>query len=212
MSYECDLTNMYILELLSHFTFFLYFPFFKMSSYKRRLRRRAERKVYKRLKVDEIMSKVEARYAVTSDADSESSDCNLSYVNSIDECEMRYLEQELVPNNDVSSSEEEINNNNRSDSLPSTNDESDDDRPNVNFVDNNGRNVREFENDAEREEYIIETVREWALEAGYLSMKKLNNLLNRLHIVFPRMPRNYKTLLHTPVHINIVEFDSGCKF
>lgn len=157
------------------------------------------------------MSKVEARYAVTSDADSESSDCNLSYVNSIDECEMRYLEQELVPNNDVSSSEEEINNNNRSDSLPSTNDESDDDRPNVNFVDN-GRNVIEFENDAEREEYIIETVREWALEAGYLSMKKLNNLLNRLHIVFPRMPRNYKTLLHTPVHINIVEFDSGCKF
>lgn len=180
------------------------------KSYKRRLRRRAEREVSKRFKVDEIMSKVNTRYAITSDADSESSDCNLSYVDSIDECEMRYLEQESVPNNDASSSEEE--NNNRSDSLSSANDENDDNRPGVDFVDNNERNVVEFENDTEREEYIIETVREWALEAGHLSMKKLNDLLNRLHVVFPRMPRNYKTLLHTPVHINVVEFDDGCKF
>ncbi|CAL1672987.1 unnamed protein product [Lasius platythorax] len=178
-----------------------------LKSYKRRLRRRAKREVSKRLKVGEFMNKVNARYALTSDADSESSDCNLSYVNSIDECEMRYLEQE--PNNDASSSEEEINN--RSDSLSSANDESDDDRSGVDFVDNNGRNVVEFENDAEREEYIIETVREWALKAGHLSMKKLNDLLDRLHVVFPRMPRNYKTL-HTPVHINVVEFDGGCKF
>lgn len=43
-------------------------------------------------------------------------------------------------------------------------------------------------------------------------MKKLNDLLNRLHVVSPRMLGNYKTLLHTPVHINVVELDDGCKF
>lgn len=69
-----------------------------------------------------------------------------------------------------------------------------------------------FNNDAEREEYVIETIRKWALEEGHLSMRKLNNLLNRLCVVFPRMPRNYKTLLHTPVHINVLEFDNGSKF
>lgn len=178
------------------------------------MRRTAERAVCKRLKIDSIMSKVNARYTATSDADSESTDCNLSYVKNIDECDIRYLEQEPMLNNDASSSEEEEIYNNTSDSLSNAIDESDesDDRPGVDFVDNNRGNVLEFHNDAEREEYIIETVREWALEAGHLSMKKLNNLLSRLHVIFPRMPRNYKTLLHTPAHINVVEFDDGSKF
>lgn len=68
-----------------------------MNSFKRKLRRRAEKEVSKRLKV-EIMSKVNARYAVTSNNDSESSDYSLSYINSINECDvqMNYLEQEPV--------------------------------------------------------------------------------------------------------------------
>lgn len=177
------------------------------KSYKRRLRRKAEKEVSKRLRVDEIMNKVNARYA-TSDADSESSDNSFPYVN-IDECEIRNVEQEPDLPNDVSLSEDEINNN----LLSSTNDESDDNRPDIDFVDNNDeRNVIEFENDVEREEYIIESIREWALDVGHLSMKKLNDLLNRLSVVFPRIPRNYKTLLGTPDHINVVEFDGGCKF
>lgn len=184
-----------------------------LKFYKRKLRRRAEREVSKRLKVDEIMSKVNARYVLTSDTDSELDDCNLSYLNRVDECDIQvhYLQQNPVPNNNVSSSDEEINND-RNDSLLSINDESDDDGPGVDFVNNNERNVVEFENDAEREEYTIETVREWALEAGHLSMRKLDDLLNRLSVVFPRMPRNYKILLHTPAYINVVQFHDGCEF
>lgn len=196
--------------LLSNFIFYLSFPLLKMSSksYKRRQRRKAEKEVSKRLKVDEIMNKVNARYA-TSDADSEFSDNNFPYVN-IDECEMRNVEQDPdLPNNDASSSEDEINN----DSLSSANDESDDNRPDIDFVNNNDeRNVIEFENNAEKEEYIIESIREWALDVGHLSMRKLNDLLNRLSVVFSRIPRNYKTLLGTPDYINVVEFDGGCKF
>lgn len=63
------------------------------KSYKRRLRWKAEKEVSKRLRVDEIMNKVNARYA-TSDADSESSDNSFPYVNIIDECEIRNVEQE----------------------------------------------------------------------------------------------------------------------
>lgn len=174
------------------------------------MRHRTEKEISKRLKVNEIMSKVNLRYVATSNTDSESSDCNL-YVNNINESERGNVEQEPVSHNGASSSEDEINDKN--DSLLSiSNDESNDDWSHIDFVENNDeRNVLEFENDAQKEEYI-ETIREWALEAGYLSMKKLNNLLNRLSVVFPQISRNYKTLLRTPVHINIIEFDDECKF
>lgn len=191
-----------------------------MKSYKRRLRRKAEREVSKQLKIDEIMNKVNAKYALTNNSDSDSTDCSHLNVNSVQECdiEIDYLEQETMPNDDASLSEQETNDRRLTtvqlmtdDLLSSASDENDE--PDVDFVtnNNNSRNVIEFQNDTEREEYIINTVRKWASEAGHLSMRKLNDLLNRLRVIFSRMPRNYKRLLHTPVHINVLEFDNGCK-
>lgn len=66
-----------------------------------------------------------------------------------------------------------------------------------------------FENDEEKEQYVIESLTEWALESGHLSMKKLDNLLNRLHPVFPNCPKSYKTLLNTSFNIPIIEFENG---
>lgn len=40
-------------------------------------------------------------------------------------------------------------------------------------------------------------------------MKKLNNLLLRLHVVHPTLPKNYKSLLKTPSHLNIVEMEQA---
>lgn len=69
-----------------------------------------------------------------------------------------------------------------------------------------------FENDEERQQYVIESLSEWALESGSLSMKKLNSLLNRLHPAFPKCPKSYKTLLNTPSSIPVIDFESGGRF
>lgn len=69
-----------------------------------------------------------------------------------------------------------------------------------------------FENDEEKQQYVIESIREWALEGENLSMRKLNGLLNRLHPVFPKCPKSYKTLLNTPSNIPVINFESGGQF
>lgn len=69
-----------------------------------------------------------------------------------------------------------------------------------------------FENDEERQQYVIESLSEWALESGNLSMKKLNSLLNRLHPAFPSCPKSYKTLLNTPSSIPVIDFEGGGRF
>lgn len=69
-----------------------------------------------------------------------------------------------------------------------------------------------FENDEKKQQYVIESLSEWALESGNLSMKKLDSLLNRLHPVFPNCPKSYKSLLNTPSSIPIIDFENGGRF
>lgn len=49
----------------------------------------------------------------------------------------------------------------------------------------------------EKEDYIIESIRQWTLSGGVLSMRKLDELLSRLSLVLKKMPKSYKTLLST---------------
>ncbi|EZA56766.1 hypothetical protein X777_03231 [Ooceraea biroi] len=65
-----------------------------------------------------------------------------------------------------------------------------------------------FTNENERAEYVRTAIEEWAREPGKLSKKKLDNLLSKLHPVFPNLPLSYKTLLQTP-GINLIPVDSG---
>jgi len=69
-----------------------------------------------------------------------------------------------------------------------------------------------FQNDEEKQQYVIESLREWALEDGNLSMKKLDSLLKRLHPAFPKCPKTYKTLLNTPSSIPVINFDNDGQF
>lgn len=69
-----------------------------------------------------------------------------------------------------------------------------------------------FENDEEKQQYIIESLTEWALENKNLSMKKLDSLLKRLHPVFRNCPKSYKSLLNTPSSITVINFESGGQF
>lgn len=71
----------------------------------------------------------------------------------------------------------------------------------------NDDGVFQFSNNEAKEVYVTETIREWALEEGVLSIEKLNNL--RLHVVHPTLPKNYKSLLKTPSYLNIVETDEA---
>ncbi|KAE8745034.1 hypothetical protein FOCC_FOCC008346 [Frankliniella occidentalis] len=49
---------------------------------------------------------------------------------------------------------------------------------------------------------------EWALEGGVLSMSKLDSLLVICNLIFPNVPKSYKTLLKTPLNFNIVRVNN----
>ncbi|XP_011858804.1 PREDICTED: uncharacterized protein LOC105556332 isoform X3 [Vollenhovia emeryi] len=76
-------------------------------------------------------------------------------------------------------------------------------------VNDNDDGVFQFPYNEAKEMYVTETIREWALEGGVLSMEKLNNLLLRLHVVHPTLPKNYKSLLKTPRHLNIIQMEQA---
>lgn len=76
-------------------------------------------------------------------------------------------------------------------------------------ISDNEDGVFQFPNNEAREMYVTETIREWASEGGVLSMTKLNDLLLRLNVVRPNLPKNYKSLLKTPSHLNIVEMEQA---
>lgn len=66
-----------------------------------------------------------------------------------------------------------------------------------------------FESDAAKEQYAIDTIRGWAQEPGVLSMSKLDDLLHRLSLIFPRMPLTYTTLFQCNYRFDINELPSG---
>lgn len=63
--------------------------------------------------------------------------------------------------------------------------------------------------DAEKEQYVIDSIRDWAQQPGLLSMTKLDDLLHRLKLVFPRMPLTYTTLFQCNYDFDISHLPSG---
>ncbi|XP_026286638.1 germ cell nuclear acidic protein-like [Frankliniella occidentalis] len=59
--------------------------------------------------------------------------------------------------------------------------------------DDNGPLV--FGNNEELGEHINNQLRQWALDGGVMSMRKLDKLLRLLHRSFPNVPQSYKSLL-----------------
>lgn len=90
----------------------------------------------------------------------------------------------------LSSSDNNITNSSENEQSESANDNEDD--------------IFQFPNIEVKEVYVTETIREWALKGGVLSMSKLDDLLLRLNVVHPNLPKSYKSLLKTPSHLNIV--------
>ncbi|XP_025266724.1 uncharacterized protein LOC112638743 isoform X1 [Camponotus floridanus] len=68
-------------------------------------------------------------------------------------------------------------------------------------------NAMVFKNVAQIEQFVIESLRAWTSESGVLSMLKVDNLLKRLSVGFPNMPKSYKTLLKSNINpeINICQ-------
>lgn len=66
-----------------------------------------------------------------------------------------------------------------------------------------------FKSEVEKEQYVIDSVREWAQEPGVLSMTKLDHLLHRLSVVFPNMPLTYTTLFACDYDFKISDFPTG---
>lgn len=61
----------------------------------------------------------------------------------------------------------------------------------------------------EVEEYVQKVLRQWARNDGAASMRKLDELLIRLLVVFPNLSKSYKTLLQTPRNIEVSEWEDG---
>ncbi|KAE8742105.1 hypothetical protein FOCC_FOCC012379 [Frankliniella occidentalis] len=59
---------------------------------------------------------------------------------------------------------------------------------------NQGAEALNFE---EVEQYVIQSLKEWGTSGGVLSRTKVDELLRKLSVVFPNMPKSYKTLLST---------------
>jgi len=67
---------------------------------------------------------------------------------------------------------------------------------------------RAFDSDEEKQQYVIEALREWALRG--VSKKKVDELLALLKPVFTFLPVSYKTLLKTPrKHSNLEKDEQG---
>jgi len=61
--------------------------------------------------------------------------------------------------------------------------------------------------DFDPELYLLDTLRDWAKRN--VSKRKVDDLLKRLSVIHPGLPRSYKTLLSTPAHTDIIEIDNG---
>ncbi|XP_071578935.1 uncharacterized protein [Temnothorax nylanderi] len=70
-------------------------------------------------------------------------------------------------------------------------------------------NENNFETEKQKDNYVAENLREWAIHEGSISKKKLDNLLHRLNPVFPTLPKSYKTLLRTLKHLDVCELPDG---
>jgi len=61
-------------------------------------------------------------------------------------------------------------------------------------------------NEAEKEEYLVESLRSWACSGGVLSRRKIDEILIKLSVVFKTVPKSYKTLLRTAKNLDIADF------
>lgn len=114
------------------------------------------------------------------------------------ETEFKISDQEdIISNEDVNTSLETNNENENSE-----NENENSENESINAV---------FDNDEQKEQYIILNLREWS-SSRILSMSKINELLAWLHLVFPNLRKSYKTLLGTPNNINIINFRNGEQF
>jgi len=69
-----------------------------------------------------------------------------------------------------------------------------------------------FENDQQKENYVILALRQWALSGGVISMSKIDELLAKLQPVFNNLLKSYKTLLKTDDDIHITHFENREQF
>ncbi|KAE8744731.1 hypothetical protein FOCC_FOCC008639 [Frankliniella occidentalis] len=62
----------------------------------------------------------------------------------------------------------------------------------------------------EKEAYLCQSLQEWASSGGVLSMRKIDELLQKLSYVFSSVPKSYKTLLGTTENAPIEVMDDHC--
>jgi len=68
-----------------------------------------------------------------------------------------------------------------------------------------------FENDEQKENYVILALQKWASSGGVVSMSKIDELLAKLRPVFNNLPKSYKSLLKTS-NVHITQFENGGQF
>ncbi|XP_070523068.1 uncharacterized protein [Cardiocondyla obscurior] len=209
-------------------------PYFAEQAFKRSLNRKIHKLVTKRLRLDRINNIVKYQFfndnnnTIDTEESStpcyQSSDCetyDISFQesqveqNNVPDIELRLsLSGNEIDNTDLISDTANINDSNsvlgsvlssvsstvslqvQKDSVSYFESSSSDDEQEFNFTNN------------EKGEYVKIVLKEWACEPGILSKRKLDDLLAKLHPIFPNLPLSYKTLLETP-SINLMPVNGG---
>ncbi|KAK3916000.1 Halomucin, partial [Frankliniella fusca] len=182
-----------------------------VRNYRRRVRNQAVREVERQRQVDEILNVVEGDYnesdneSVNDESDDEPKD---NYQGNAEVHEDVGVDNGDIQNDANDGAVENSDGDNASE--PSDNEDNgdinhDDNDEDVVQVDNPGEIV--FRNEAEKELYAIDMIRDWGLAPGVLSHEKLDDLLWRLKPVFPSIPLSHKTLLEVTRIEDIINGD-----
>ncbi|XP_029172836.1 uncharacterized protein LOC114941846 [Nylanderia fulva] len=135
----------------------------------------------------------------------------MSFDENIDKSENRD-ENECIDESENRDENENINKCKGIDESENT-DESIYESENTNKSENGDENVNTvFENDQQKENYVILALRQWALSGGVISMSKIDELLAKLQPVFNNLPKCYKTLLKIDDDIHITHFENRGQF
>jgi len=199
-------------------------------SHKRKLHRRALRDNRKQQKVDEILLRTERLCRVSHDSGSEpsggkqggdedegESDGVTAEYEGVNEVQDHFVLEEGNGDNVAvcvgadGIGEEEIGSVVEDETESSANDDLANSVSSNSDIQGDNANAGQvaFRDEEEKQQYVIDSIREWALESGHLSMSKLDNLLHRLRPVYPLMPLSYKNLFSTNYDFDIRILDSG---
>lgn len=181
---------------------------------KRKISRKARTKAVKRFRIENLQQRIGSilNPLLLSSSNSDNIESELDEES---DCDRGYIEQSSITEtqesngSDIIRENSDCNSHGNSDPQNQSENESDFSEFNdVCEVDVDAEDLRDLRDDnEEKNAYILRELKKWALKG--ISCKKIDALLKMLHVIFPILPRTYRTLLKTPRTTNLIDMGNG---